>query len=516
MRRSAGVVTFIGPPTMAWLGYSEEVQQLQDAVILAAGTLLWACSPAVSNEVVLPSDGPVRSTPPPTVAGAETTPASDPAPSSPASPAPAGTPEPAPPGPPSAEPRWDTSAEARAALAAWEVFGRAVEDREGDAVAALVTPGTIAMFEERRRLALHADRGELERRSTSTQHAVLLLRQAMDPRRLEALDGRGVVAASVEAGWADTRGDAEARVARIEGDVAVFRFVSDGRVGTTDVPMMRRVEGVWRVDIAGQVRLFDRIMDAANAHAARLRGVSVGELLLSTVAESTGEEATDALWVPPFPQTARAGGRAPSRTPGQQRTGEVPAEAQVVAAWERYRRALRERDGAAVAAMVTPSTLEFFDRLRSVALHAGPEHLRGTGAIPIVTVLALRQRVDAGRLASMDGRGACAAMVDDGWFPVRADSELRVDRVAGDTAFVSLTNGGRVQVSDAPLLRRVDGQWRLDVERQIAAEEPGARRGLEEMARRQGTGREAALLTAVGAMTGHEATEALWTPPRPR
>jgi len=195
----------------------------------------------------------------------------------------------------------NTSPEAAAVVAAWDGYKEALVDRDGDAAAAIVTPETLSLYDEWRLLALHSTADDLHERAAPARLSALLFRQQVEADRLAEMDGRQLFAAAVDGGWVGSDIPAEVRVTRIDGDQAYVNLIQNGRALPVELPLVRRVEDDWKVDIARLVEITEPQITAVVAQLAQQRGTDEDAALLYIVQSTTGEAASDELWTPPRP-----------------------------------------------------------------------------------------------------------------------------------------------------------------------------------------------------------------------
>ncbi|MGF1597216.1 MAG: hypothetical protein ACFCVK_09845 [Acidimicrobiales bacterium] len=135
-------------------------------------------------------------------------------------------------------------------------------------------------------------------------------------------------------------------------------------------------------------------------------------------------------------------------------------EAEVSGAFERYRRALLDRDGNEAVTLASAGTIEWYDSLLVVARQAEPEDL--LDRIPLgdaITVVAMRANLGDDLLEVSTGEELFVRGVDDGLVGDDVAS-LRFDEiVAGDVdeAF------GVLDGLEVARFAREDGDWRFDM-----------------------------------------------------
>jgi hypothetical protein len=158
-----------------------------------------------------------------------------------------------------------------------------------------------------------------------------------------------------------------------------------------------------------------------------------------------------------------AGSSSPASA-GLQQPSAPDAESAVRAAYEGYRQALLDRDGRAAAALVSDSTIEYFQSLAAIAGTGGPEGIRARSLNDRLTIALLRVRRPPAELARMDGRELFAFGVEAGLFDSSSVADIRLGgvRVEGDRALAQLVIRGEASRLVYEFVR-AGADWRLDV-----------------------------------------------------
>lgn len=178
----------------------------------------------------------------------------------------------------------------------------------------------------------------------------------------------------------------------------------------------------------------------------------------------------------------------------------------------RYVDAALARRGDEAASVVGQRTLDHYDWLRTLALHAGPTELDGVRLMDRMRAITLRARYSPEELKGSDGRSCFARFVADGLANVEgmAGWSLRDVRIEGDEAsaeYVSKTHGAsgmRFQFHRVPT-----GAWRIHLESAI----PAAELLFQDLARRSGVSEALFLQLLAGEMVGRSVDETIWTAP---
>lgn len=187
----------------------------------------------------------------------------------------------------------DDAAAIRATFAAYHA---ALAARDGRRVLALVDRGTVAWYDEARKLALYAPPERLRALPLTQRLQVLMLRHLLDYRTVSQMTGGDVLRYLVEQGWAsgappgDRAGLAQLR---IEGDRA--RAVLNVRERATPIVWgFRREDGRWKIDLTSVLPLAARTM----AIVVDRSGLTEDEFLLKVLERRTGRPATEVIWSP--------------------------------------------------------------------------------------------------------------------------------------------------------------------------------------------------------------------------
>lgn len=185
-------------------------------------------------------------------------------------------------------------------------------------------------------------------------------------------------------------------------------------------------------------------------------------------------------------------------------------EAEIRETFDRYQKALANRDGDTAAELVNAATIATYEDSRKAALVATPDQLRAQPMTARLQVLTLRLLLDAARLADMDGAEIMAWLVAQGWNAGAGrhdDARLGAMRIEGDRAQAEYLIGGKL----TPLrwtFTREDGRWRLD----LAALMPYASQGLATFTQRTSMTEDDFLMKVLERRGGHPVSEDIWQP----
>lgn len=212
----------------------------------------------------------------------------------------------------------------------------------------------------------------------------------------------------------------------------------------------------------------------------------------------------------------QSGAKESSATPSESAESSSPTavsseESEVISAFETYRQALIDVDGAETARLMAEPTVQFYEDMTEVALTATKAELLERRIMDGLVALFLRQLVDPGRLEDMTGEEVIELAVTKGLIndssvvnvkPLRAE-------VQGDTArLIVAIDGG-----PAPpfIVRREDDGWKIDLAEFFDFAEVAFRDQMEDA----GLEKDAYLLVAVEATADEKPSQNIWDPPRP-
>ncbi|MFN2589894.1 MAG: hypothetical protein ABR518_03900 [Actinomycetota bacterium] len=188
-------------------------------------------------------------------------------------------------------------------------------------------------------------------------------------------------------------------------------------------------------------------------------------------------------------------------------------EAQVRAAFRTYKQAVLSGNGEAAAGVVTADTIEFYDRIRALALSADSEAVHGYSMINRLSIAAFRLLVSADTLRSLSGRQLFAYAVEHG---IGIDQEgvtgLELDGVDvfGNTAKAKVV----VRGDETPLeveFNKERGAWKFDIEGLLGF----ADLALQEAADKVGIPEDELIYRALEAGSGRHVDASIWDPLQP-
>lgn len=189
-------------------------------------------------------------------------------------------------------------------------------------------------------------------------------------------------------------------------------------------------------------------------------------------------------------------------------------EEALVEVWHQYRACLVNRDGTRALDLVTPETIQDYDRQLELALNATRGEVRELDVLDRYMVLMLRSRLTSEKLRALDGRSVLALAITRGWVGSSMPSDVRIKRIEADVGYVRLVKDGKEVPLDIAFMRRVAGSWRVDLVEVTRATRPAVIRMLEKMAKQEGTDLNGVILLILERLVGEKPDDSIWDPPR--
>lgn len=189
------------------------------------------------------------------------------------------------------DPSADAAADQADAFAAWQTYQAAVLERDGAAASAVVSRGTLDYYAALLDAALHATEAELDQLPVVDVTTVLIARFRYPAAQLDALDGPGFMALTVDDGLIDdsTAEGVTFDQAEIVDDSAVLRTsAADQKLRMLQ---MRREDGAWKVHLVAAVRDLGQPLDRF----AREQSLSPTAASLTLLRRSAPEASSDVL-----------------------------------------------------------------------------------------------------------------------------------------------------------------------------------------------------------------------------
>lgn len=184
----------------------------------------------------------------------------------------------------------------KAAVEADRKYQSALESRDGDAAAAMLSKESLAWLDSVVALARTAKRDELKSAEYAERFEALFVRLNVPPAQLKQIDGAGYWKYRVLQGWVRSRsnmGDRPTGKARIKGKHAEVLYASD-------IPDYTPFEefvfenGQWKCDLAAAAAgTNDWLRNDPRGRS------NMDRSLMEDLGRLTGKTATDAVWDPP-------------------------------------------------------------------------------------------------------------------------------------------------------------------------------------------------------------------------
>jgi hypothetical protein len=182
-------------------------------------------------------------------------------------------------------------------------------------------------------------------------------------------------------------------------------------------------------------------------------------------------------------------------------------------AFARYVAAVRERDGAAAARLVTSGSLAREEKLRDFALDAPPATVMALPPTDRLAVLRLRHEFTAEELRPLSGADLVRTAVDEAWSSPKVLAALTPAEVevTGGVAMLRVERAGDA-VPVRLVLRQEFGAWRIDLGELAWGSDGPLEAALRERAAQAGVDLETAMKWAIEDTSGHLVDKDLWRP----
>ena len=176
----------------------------------------------------------------------------------------------------------------------------------------------------------------------------------------------------------------------------------------------------------------------------------------------------------------------------------------VVEAFEKYRAALLEQDGAEAVRHLSSATLAMYDEQQSWAMSSSKDELNDLAPGIRLQVLILRQRIPVEELRAMDGAAVAAYAVDHGWVGKDGTLRMTIGNVAlqGKRATAVASDGGIVHFV------RENGEWKFDLTIVLK----GFDQLVQRHARERGMSENEVIFSMVTTLSGRQVNESIWKP----
>ncbi|HEY7366630.1 MAG TPA: hypothetical protein VIE37_21240 [Methylomirabilota bacterium] len=187
-----------------------------------------------------------------------------------------------------------------------------------------------------------------------------------------------------------------------------------------------------------------------------------------------------------------------------------PSEEELVRrTFQAYKEAILQQRGQSAVAQVNRATLQYYARMKALALEGPEKDVRQLRPMNKIMVLSLRHRVSADRLRAMTPEDIFIHGVDQGWIGKNSvlESDIGQTRVFGNDASADYVKGGK----PTPLKFRFtkeDGRWKVD----LTALTPMADQGMSMLIKKQGVDEDAFIVGLVESVSGKKVSPSIWQP----
>src|SRR5262245_51308076 len=143
--------------------------------------------------------------------------------------------------------------------------------------------------------------------------------------------------------------------------------------------------------------------------------------------------------------------------------GVAPVEDAVLSTFKAYQAALLKKDGARCVALVDGATIDYYQRMRDLAVMGRASDIKKLSLMDKVVVIRMRHQMPLAQLKRMDGAGALAYGLAEGWTASKvAHAVPGAIEINGDTASGAFLVDGR-PTSTRMGLRHERGAWRISL-----------------------------------------------------
>jgi hypothetical protein len=198
-------------------------------------------------------------------------------------------------------------------------------------------------------------------------------------------------------------------------------------------------------------------------------------------------------------------------TPAARAGDDVEAvKSAVRSTFKAYQQALLKRDGPAAAAVVDRGTIDYYQRMRDLAVGGKAEVVKKLALLDKLMVIRMRHQIPLARLKAMDGKAALAHAVTQGWV---GDDVAKVEagevEITGERATVAFVVEGKPTPIKLGLWREPAG-WRVDLVSLFRLGGAVFRQQQEA----SGKSEDDFVLTLVRRLSGKRVPATIWNPPR--
>ena len=179
-------------------------------------------------------------------------------------------------------------------------------------------------------------------------------------------------------------------------------------------------------------------------------------------------------------------------------------------AFNAYKAAILRQDGDAAVVLVDRTTLEYYSRMKALALDGSESEVKQLTPMNKIMVLSLRHRVALDELRTMTAEALFIYAVNHGWIGKNSvlDTEIGEPRVFGTDASAEYIKN-RVATSLKFRFKKELGKWKLDLTSLI----PIADQGMTMLIQKQGFDEDAFIINLIESVSGKRVSASIWQPP---
>jgi hypothetical protein len=175
-----------------------------------------------------------------------------------------------------------------------------------------------------------------------------------------------------------------------------------------------------------------------------------------------------------------------------------------------YKAAILQQQGQSAVPLVNRATLQYYARMKALALEGQEKEVRQLTPVNKVIVLLLRRRVPVGDLREMTPEELFIHAVNQGWIGKNSvlDSDIGQLQVFGNDASAEYVKSGK----STPLKYRFtkeDGKWKID----LTALMPMGDQAMSMLIKKEGLDEDTFILSLIESVSGKKALPTIWQPP---
>lgn len=189
----------------------------------------------------------------------------------------------------------DTPEQAEVRQVYWD-FDQACNTGQGEFAASLVAGRCFEYYEQLINYATDGDKRTVQNLRPTDKSEIVMIRNRMDLRELDKMDGRAFLTYIVDAGWYASVDDSDwfsLGQIQINGDTAAAIMYDEGKKTGRFLDFYRE-DGAWKID----VHSWDTLWDDYLIKIAREVGMSVDEFILAIEADEYGLNMNVTRWTP--------------------------------------------------------------------------------------------------------------------------------------------------------------------------------------------------------------------------